>query len=136
MSSEEVSSEEEGATSLGRLASGQLCYLQIPAADITASARFYERVFGWTVDPPDSGFEAPGLIGQWVTDRSAAPEQGFLPWIWVDDIDATLVVVEAAGGEKRSGPEPDGPRWLATFADPAGNLIGLAQHGGSRASQA
>ena len=26
-------------------------------------------------------------------------------------------------------PTPDGPRLLATVRDPAGNLLGLAQHG-------
>src|ERR1700742_4106836 len=53
---------------------GQLVYLQIPATDITTSARFYERVFGWEIDAPEHGFEAPGLIGQWITDRAAAPD--------------------------------------------------------------
>ena len=60
---------------------GQLCYLQIPADDVEISARFYERVFGWGVDPPDTGFEAPGLIGQWVTDRPASPGSGPVGWI-------------------------------------------------------
>ena len=63
-------------TPIPGLAHGQLCYLQIPALEVTTSARFYERVFGWRVDPPESGFEAPGLIGQWITDRSPAPDAG------------------------------------------------------------
>src|ERR1700759_2752256 len=57
----------------GMFAHGQLVYLQIPATDIAASGSFYERVLGWQVDPPESGFTAPGLIGQWVTDRAPAP---------------------------------------------------------------
>jgi predicted enzyme related to lactoylglutathione lyase len=127
-----MSEEEERATSIPGLAHGQVCYLQLPAADIDASARFYERVFGWKIDPPESGFEAPGLIGQWVTDRPASPDAGLLAWVWVDDIDRTLHDVTAAGGEIRDSPVPDGPRWLATFTDPGGNLIGIAQHGEPR----
>ena len=108
---------------------GQLVYLQIPAADIGASARFYERVFGWRVDPPESGFEAPGLIGQWITDRAATAEAGPVGWIHVDDVRATLAQAQAAGATPRDEPMPDGPRLLASFLDPAGNLVGIVQHG-------
>jgi uncharacterized glyoxalase superfamily protein PhnB len=107
---------------------GQPVYLQIPAADITTSARFYERVFGWRVDPPESGFEAPGLIGQWITDRPPSPDTGLLMWIHVDDVAGTLTVAEEAGAVRRLEPTPDGPRMLASFSDPAGNLVGIAAH--------
>jgi uncharacterized protein len=29
------------------LANGKICYLEIPAADITRSSDFYNKVFGW-----------------------------------------------------------------------------------------
>jgi predicted enzyme related to lactoylglutathione lyase len=109
---------------------GQLCYLQLPAVDVSTSARFYERVFGWRVDPPDSGFEAPALIGQWIDGRPASPDGGPVGWIFVHDIQATLRVAEAAGATGCEGPTQDGPRRLGTFTDPAGNLVGIAQHGG------
>jgi hypothetical protein len=92
-----MSEHDEHPTSTHRLVHGQLVYLQIPALDITVSARFYERVFGWQVDPPDSGFEAPALIGQWVTDRPPSPDAGPLGWIHVDDVRATLREAELAG---------------------------------------
>jgi predicted enzyme related to lactoylglutathione lyase len=108
---------------------GALAYLQIPAADIAASAAFYARLFDWSVDAPQPGFEAPGLIGQWVTDRAAGGEAGPVAWIFVDDLDATLALVPDAGGEVLDPPVPDGPvRWLATIRDPGGNLLGLAAH--------
>ncbi len=119
---------QEQSTSIPGLVHGQLCYLQIPAVDITTSARFYERIFGWAVDPPDSGFEAPGLIGQWITDRPPAPDAGPVGWIHVPDVRRTLADARVAGGELRDGPMPDGPRLLASFADPAGNLLGIVQH--------
>ena len=52
---------------------GQVCYLQVPTTDLAASARFYAAVLGWRTDPHEAGFEAPGVIGQFVTDRSPAP---------------------------------------------------------------
>jgi PhnB protein len=108
---------------------GQLCYLQIPADDIEISARFYERVFGWGVDPPDTGFEAPGLIGQWVTDRPVATEAGPVGWISVPDVLQTLGQAQEAGAIVRDEPMPDGPRLLASFLDPAGNMVGIVSHG-------
>jgi predicted enzyme related to lactoylglutathione lyase len=124
-----MNEREEQATSIPHLAPGQLCYLQIPARDVTASARFYERVFGWRVDPPGTGFEAPGLIGQWVLDRPPALDAGPVGWLHVLDVRRTLADAQAAGALLREAPAPDGPRLLASFADPAGNLVGIVQHG-------
>ncbi len=120
---------DEQSTAIPGIVPGQLCYLQIPAVDITTSARFYERVFGWRVAPPESGFEAPALIGQWVTDRPAAPDAGAVGWIQVEDVRRALAEVERAGGVLREAPITDGPRLLASFTDPAGNLIGIVQRG-------
>lgn len=120
---------DDQPTSIAGLRHGQLCYLQIPAADAAASARFYERVFGWHIDGT-SEFEAPALIGQWVADRPPAPDAGALGWIHVADLEATLVEARSAGATVREGPMSDGPRTLATLVDPAGNLVGLAAHGG------
>ena len=47
------------------LVHGQVCYLQIPAADSERSAAFYEAVFGWQVERPYLAFSSSGLIGQW-----------------------------------------------------------------------
>ena len=112
-----------------RFEHGQVVYLQIPALDVATSATFYGTVFGWQVEPPQSGFEAPGMIGQWVTDRPAAVDSGPLLWINVEAIDATLESVPSSGGEVLEAPSADGPRWLATIRDPGGNVVGLAQHG-------
>lgn len=125
-----VTEREHASSSLGALAHGQLCYLQIPARDITQSAEFYMTIFGWHTDPPNSGFEAPGLIGQWIDERAAAPEAGPLAWINVDHIDAALTQVTAHGGEVVESPSLDGGmRWLATIRDPAGNTVGIVQLG-------
>jgi predicted enzyme related to lactoylglutathione lyase len=52
-----------------------------------------------------------------------------LIWIYVSRIDETLELVSTSGGEVIEPPSADGPRWLATIRDPAGNMLGVAQHG-------
>ena len=107
---------------------GEVGYLQIPARDITRSAEFYEHVFGWNVDAPHPSFEAPNLIGQWVTDRVPAGDGGMLAWIHVDNIQVALENVRSDGGQVLEQPVADGPdRWLATIKDPAGNVVGIVQ---------
>jgi uncharacterized protein len=118
------------ASSLGQLAHGQLCYLQIPARDVSQSAAFYETIFAWRIERPYPSFEAPGLIGQWIDDRPPAPDAGPLVWINVEHIDDTLELVTANGGNVLEPPSlDDGVRWLATIADPAGNSVGVVQLG-------
>jgi predicted enzyme related to lactoylglutathione lyase len=119
--------DEESNQSL-RPVQGQLSYLQIPAIDVRRSAQFYARVFGWNVEHPHPGFDAPGLIGQWVTDRRPTRDAGMLPWLNVDSIDEAMKLVRAHGGEVLEHPTPDGPeRLLSTVRDPAGNVLGLVQ---------
>ncbi|HEX3622181.1 MAG TPA: VOC family protein [Acidimicrobiales bacterium] len=110
------------------LAHGQLAYLQIPATDVGRAGEFYGQVFGWSVEPPQPGFEAPGMIGQFVDDRPPAGDAGPMLWIAVDDLEVTLRLVRDNGGEVVELPTADGPRTLATVADPTGNRIGLAAH--------
>ena len=112
------------------LTHGQLCYLQIPALDIEKSAEFYATVFGWQIEPTGSGFESPGVIGQWIDSRDPAPDAGPLAWINVDQIDDTLSLATVNGGQVLEAPSLDGGvRWLATVRDPAGNTIGIVQLG-------
>jgi len=113
----------------------RFCYMEIPAKDVTQSARFYEKVFGWNIRNPEGARpafdDAPGNIsGAWVTGRQIAQEPGLLPYIWVDDLQATLALVAAHGGEIVKAPAPDTPggtSYIANFRDPAGNMLGLYQ---------
>lgn len=116
-----------------RTGHGQLSYVQIPADDPQVSARFYSRVFGWAIERDHPSFESPGnVLGQWVTDRPPAYDAGPLLWITVDRIDDALREITAAGGQILGGPTADGRRWIATFRDPAGNVMGVVQEGGAR----
>jgi uncharacterized glyoxalase superfamily protein PhnB len=119
------------------LARPRLCYLEIPAADVQQSAAFYERVFGWNIrhraSARPSFDDATGNVsGAWVRARDISREPGFLPYIWVDSIEATLTQAAACGVVILEAPHPDSPgsaSSIATFRDPAGNVIGLYQEG-------
>ena len=113
---------------------GRLSYIQIPAADTQASATFYNDVFGWEIrgDGSDhlSFTDTTGdMIGAWITGRSISREPGVLPYIYVYGVDAALERVTAAGGEVVKAPYPEGDLWVATFRDPAGNILGVWQQG-------
>jgi uncharacterized glyoxalase superfamily protein PhnB/predicted enzyme related to lactoylglutathione lyase len=111
------------------------CYLQIPAVDIAQSVAFYETVFGWNIRRRGTGNpsfdDASGNIsGAWVTGRKIWREPGLLPYIWVDDIDATVMLAATQGAEIIEDPHPDHPggtSWIASIHDPVGNVIGLYQ---------
>jgi predicted enzyme related to lactoylglutathione lyase len=49
--------------------------------------------------------------------------------MYVEGIDAALDKVRAHGGEVVREPYPEGGLWVATFRDPAGNLMGVWQGG-------
>ena len=109
---------------------GAITYLHIPAADVRQAAAFYGDVFGWEINNPDSdrpSFDTPGgrLSGAWVSDQRAATEPGLLPYNYVDQVNDTIKQILAHGGELVTDPFPEGLLTVATFRDPAGNLIGL-----------
>jgi predicted enzyme related to lactoylglutathione lyase len=108
---------------------GRIDYLQLPALDIATSAAFYEKVFGWKVELAYGSFEAPGMIGQWTTDRAPVADAGPLVWIRADNLYPTLEVVVDGGGRVCGRPQLDGgERWLVEIDDPAGNRIGVVAH--------
>lgn len=52
-----------------------------------------------------------------------------LPYIYVDRVDDALAKVAANGGAVAQTPYPEGDLWVATFLDPASNVIGVWQQG-------
>jgi uncharacterized protein len=111
---------------------GGLTYLHMPARDPLRSADFYERVFGWTVDRREEGRASfsdttGNVYGAWVTDQAIAREPGLLPYIYVDHIEETLRQLVAEGGEVVTPAYREGNLWVATFHDPAGNVLGVWQ---------
>jgi predicted enzyme related to lactoylglutathione lyase len=109
-----------------------ISYLRVPAADPRATAEFYAAVFGWTVDAdrPDPSFaDGTGhVIGHIVpAPADVAGEAGIRPYVYVESVDATLERIRAAGGAMVTEPYREGDLRVATFRDPAGNVLGLWQ---------
>ena len=116
------------ATGLAR--PGAVTYLHLPATDARRAAAFYRDVFGWSINGLDSDRpsfdDASGLLsGAWVNDHLPAAEPGLLPYIYVADIEPTVALIVAHGGAIVTKPYAEGLLTVATFRDPAGNVIGL-----------
>jgi len=113
-------------------ANGKICYLEIPAADVTRSSEFYSTVFGWKTRRRGDGSlafdDSTGEVsGSWVLGRKPMAEVGLLFYVMVDSVAATVDAVKAAGGEIAQPIGMDAPEITARFRDPAGNVIGLYQ---------
>jgi predicted enzyme related to lactoylglutathione lyase len=113
---------------------GKICYVELPAADVAVSAKFYSEAFGWESRSRGDGSRAfddtsGAVSGAWVLGRPASREAGILVYIMVDSIEASLKKVTASGGQVETPFTPlgDGGEAFATFSDPAGNLLGLYQ---------
>jgi predicted enzyme related to lactoylglutathione lyase len=113
-------------------ANGKICYVEIPAIDVSRSIVFYESVFGWRTRRRGDGKiafdDSVGEVsGTWVTGRPPSTEPGLLFYIMVDSVVATIETVIAHGGEIVQPVGADAPEITARFRDPAGNILGLYQ---------
>src|SRR6266446_6303452 len=116
-------------------ANGKICYIEIPSTDIARSADFYQRVFGWHIRKRGDGSTAfddtvSEVSGTWVTGRSVATRPGLMVYIMVASAAKAVGAVVAAGGEIVEPVNPNGHEVVATFRDPAGNLMGIYQQPG------
>lgn len=114
------------------LGNGKVCYLEIPAIDISRSATFYKAVVGWQSRQRGDGSlafdDSVGEVsGTWVTGRPPSATPGVLVYIMVDSVAATLDAVVDHGGEIVQPVGADRPEITARFRDPAGNVFGLYQ---------
>jgi predicted enzyme related to lactoylglutathione lyase len=113
-------------------ANGKICYIEIPAIDISRSSEFYKRVFGWNIRTRGDGSVAfddgvGQVSGVWVLGRPPAAKPGFMIYVMVDSVAATLNEIVASGGEIVQPIGADAPEITARFRDPGGNVIGLYQ---------
>ena len=115
---------------------GGLSYLEIPATDLARSAKFCAVVLGWNVEGADTNhpkFMDPTrhLLGRWKTGRAVSRDAGFLPYFYVDDVDAAVALAGANGGKIVRTAYPEGNLKVATVLDAAGNQLGLWQEDGA-----
>jgi uncharacterized protein len=125
-----VAGDESGSPVFRRAG---ISYLHIPAPDPRDAAAFYAAVFGWAVDADRSNpsFEdgTGHVIGHFISDASVAGEAGIRPYVYVDSVDSTLEEISSRGGSMVEAPYAEGDLWVATFRDPAGNVVGVWQRG-------
>lgn len=110
-----------------------ISYLRIPAPDPQGIAAFYAEVFGWTVDvnrkQPSFEDGSGYVIGHFMSRLPVAGEAGVRPYVYVHSVDDALEKITNNGGSVMEAPYPEGDLWVATFSDPAGNVIGIWQRG-------
>ena len=115
-----------------KFCNGKICYIEIPAIDITDSVRFYQAVFGWKIRTGNNGFlsfdDGVGEVsGTWVVGRKPATEIGFVISIMVDNIQETIDLVNVNGGKIIQTYDKYSAEKIARFTDPVGNIFGLYQ---------
>jgi uncharacterized protein len=118
-----------------RYRTGKICYIEIPAKDVERSAEFYTRAFGWQIRQRGDGATAfddtvNEVSGTWVPGRPVASRPGLMVYIMVANLAAAVDAVVSAGGEIVKPVDPKAREVVATFRDPAGNLLGLYQQPG------
>lgn len=114
------------------LGNGKICYLEIPAIDVTASSNFYKEVFGWNIRTRKDGTTAfddsvNEVSGAWKLFRNPSTEVGLLTYIMVDSVDRTIELILKNGGKIVLPVGMDYPEITARFSDPAGNVLGIFQ---------
>lgn len=125
-----------GAEVAGEVEANEFFWADLLSPDPAKSAEFYRAIAGYDVS---SAHLAPGIdrvvlssgeikragIHQLPAEMKQA---GWLPYVVVDDVPATLALVTQAGGRVLVAPNPavlDGQ--LAVFADPAGGVLGIVK---------
>jgi uncharacterized protein len=111
----------------------RVVHWELFATDALALARFYEALFGWSVQPlPDIGYvEIDTCAGGGINGGIASvPDGSRQPMFYVsaDDLESTLDHVHQAGGTTTLPPLHEVVTF-AQFADPEGNIVGLVKSG-------
>lgn len=122
-------------------ATGKICYLEIPALDVDASAEFYRQAFCWSLRKHGDGSTAfddtvGQVSGMFVLGRPPAATPGLVVSIMVADAAASLAAVTEAGGEVVRPVDPDSHEVFAWFRDPGGNVLGIYQQEGLAETEA
>jgi uncharacterized protein len=122
--------------------SGRVVHFEVPFDDADRARGFYRDVFDWQVQPvPELNYNMvstgpiseqgmpsePGYIGGGMMPRQE-PVNTPVITLLVDDIDATVVLIEKHGGSAVGTRIPVGDMGFAAyFKDTEGNLMGLWQ---------
>jgi hypothetical protein len=122
-------------TSSPNYRTGKICYIEIPAIDISESAQFYRQAFGWHIRQRTDGSTAfedttGEVSGTWVLGRPPLTNPGLLVFIMVASAATSIEAIIAAGGMIVQPVNPDEHEIYAHFRDPVGNILGIYQQPG------
>jgi len=116
-------------------------HFEINAQDAPATQKFYRDLFGWGIDtnnPDNYGMIDTKNEGTGINGGIGASQQG-RSWVTFyvecDDPAATLAKAERLGGRRVMEPMESMNTVYALFADPEGNVIGLAKMDRSQQEQ-
>jgi uncharacterized protein len=118
---------------------GTFIWNELMSSDVEATKAFYGKVAGWTysemASPDGSTYVVANVPGQprgvagimaWPHDQPGAND--WMPYLGVDDINASIAGIESAGGKVlRPVFEVPGTGHIAIVADATGSTIGLLQ---------
>ncbi|TAL87735.1 MAG: VOC family protein [Rhodanobacter sp.] len=104
-------------------------FIELPASDIDAARTFYTRAFGWDLTSfgPTYACTMTGDVDIGLQGDAAEATRAPLPVIAVDDLEAALAAVIAAGAKivRPTFAFPGGRRFQ--FRDPHGNELAVMQ---------
>ena len=115
----------------------KVVHFELPFDDADRANKFYADVFGWQSSQWDGpveyhlqttgGDDEPyGIGGALIGRASALNDGGTLVVIAVDDLDAYVAKVAAAGCQIVTPRTPiPGVGWFANFRDTEGNVVGM-----------
>lgn len=114
---------------------GDLGWSQLNTSDPAGAMDFYSALVGWEKkDEPAPGYQVFGrgdeMLGGITGLECGNAAPGWMPYITVADLDATLAKVEGLGGSVvvPQMPLPDECGRIAVIKDPQGVMTGLAQY--------
>ena len=105
-------------------------WFDISTPDAPRARRFYQDLFGWSVNVLDANYalvgggdgRPSGGIGQAGPD---SPYTGLVAYFPVDDVDTALARAEQLGATRVLSPTDTPVSRIAVFTDPDGNRVGL-----------
>lgn len=114
---------------------GSFCHVELPTTDLEASRKFYQEIFGWTIDdiPGMEGyalFTTPDGLGGGLNagpDADPPAKKGPILLVEVNDIEEGLKKIVSFGGQQLLPKTKisDEFGYYALFLDNVGNRLGL-----------
>jgi predicted enzyme related to lactoylglutathione lyase len=108
-------------------------HFEVLGQDAEATQAFYAKIFDWPMEKVMDAYAMVRPVGEDGIAGGVGSTMGNGPghstfYVEVDDLQATLDAIEAAGGSTVQPPMdvPNGPS-IALFNDPDGNLVGIVK---------